>query len=346
MSTVKAEKISTPIQFATCIGLDVRVWLMNTRTPRILNVFDRAINLINEHGDIMSLVSIEIGNGPFNMVISPQAAGLIFNQIDSRSSISICWPKLNIGHVSIDFHQANLWNAKPDWARLIPFRQLMVSNLLLRSEWLVSQAHPDSLLSLTSNMALIPGRETENYTDLRENSALENIRSTTIIGEWMRPLFEAVHSIDLDSCRQAAQSVAGLGLGLTPAGDDFLLGAMHAAWIIHPEEKSEVITSTLATSAIPLTTSLSGAWLQAAARGLVNQPWMDFLETWIIDGQASIESSLRRLLSIGNTSGADSLAGFIGCLVHGMASLALKIKPTNQNEYRIKDRILAVPLWD
>jgi hypothetical protein len=121
---------------------------------------------------------------------------------------------------------------------------------------------------------------------------------------------------------------------------------MHAAWIIHPEEKSEVITSTLATSAIPLTTSLSGAWLQAAARGLVNQPWMDFLETWIIDGQASIESSLRRLLSIGNTSGADSLAGFIGCLVHGMASLALKIKPTNQNEYRIKDRILAVPLWD
>jgi hypothetical protein len=116
----------------------------------------------------------------------------------------------------------------------------------------------------------------------------------------------------------AAQNLAGLGLGLTPAGDDFLLGAIYAARIIHPREKAQSITGTIASAAIPRTSSLSATWMHAAARGLVGEAWFDFFDELKIPGLPSIESSLHRLLSIGHTSGADALAGFIGCLTQGM----------------------------
>jgi hypothetical protein len=41
--------------------------LANTRYPRILHVFDRACNLINERREVLSIVTPQIGNGPFNL---------------------------------------------------------------------------------------------------------------------------------------------------------------------------------------------------------------------------------------------------------------------------------------
>ncbi len=346
MVTPTKIKIMKTIQFATSAGPDVQAWMTDSHVPRILNVFGLASNLINERGEIMSLVSQEIGNGPFNLVISPQDYAAIFDQIDSQSSISIRYPELKIGRVAIDVQQAILWNAKPDWASLATNMQMIVSNLLFRMDRLVTQAHPDSLFSLLSRPDTLQGSQLINFVNCQENTTLKTPQSFFVTTSWMNSLFEAVHSVDLEACALAAQRLAGLGLGLTPAGDDFLIGAMYAAWMIHSQEKAELITSTIASTAIPRTNSLSAAWIRSAACGLVNEPWLDFLEGWKLLGQPTIESSLRKLLSIGHTSGEDALAGFIGCITYRKTRPDLKTTAELQNEYEISGRTFAVPLWD
>src|SRR5690606_7025438 len=94
--------------------------------------------------------------------------------------------------------------------------------------------------------------------------------------------------------------LAGLGIGLTPAGDDFLMGAIHAAWMIHPQEVAKNISKEIANIAVPLTTSLSGAWLKSASKGETGELWHDFFEALIKDENIFLPMS--KILSVGETS--------------------------------------------
>lgn len=54
---------------ALSLAPTVNDWRADSRQPRILHVFDHASNLINERGEVLSVVTPQIGNGPFNLVI-------------------------------------------------------------------------------------------------------------------------------------------------------------------------------------------------------------------------------------------------------------------------------------
>ncbi|MFN2135813.1 MAG: DUF2877 domain-containing protein, partial [Candidatus Promineifilaceae bacterium] len=65
-------------------------------------------------------------------------------------------------------------------------------------------------------------------------------------------------------CRAAAAQLAGLGNGLTPAGDDILLGVIYALWVWKPEAR---LIRSIAMTAAQRTTTLSASFLRAAAEG-------------------------------------------------------------------------------
>jgi len=55
---------------ALSLAPDVRNWLANSRQPCILHVFDHACNLISERREVLSIVTPQIRNGPFNLIVS------------------------------------------------------------------------------------------------------------------------------------------------------------------------------------------------------------------------------------------------------------------------------------
>jgi hypothetical protein len=109
--------------------------------------------------------------------------------------------------------------------------------------------------------------------------------------------------------RIGARQLAGLGGGLTPAGDDFLAGLMLGAWLIHPQPSS--LCQVLIRAAVPHTTVLSGAMLRAAARGEFSAHWHELLAALAAGGTSRIARATRRALAHGATSGGDALAGFL-----------------------------------
>jgi hypothetical protein len=128
----------------------------------------------------------------------------------------------------------------------------------------------------------------------------------------MSELCSAIAAADLPSAGRAALKLAGLGYGLTPAGDDYLVGALLAAWMILPPETAGLLAREISMIAAPRTTSLSAAWLRSAAKGNAGALWHEFFDALVHNVDSRIQTSLRRILAVGETSGADALAGFFG----------------------------------
>jgi len=63
--------------------------------------------------------------------------------------------------------------------------------------------------------------------------------------------------------------------------------------------------------AAPRTTTLSAAFLQAAAQGECSQSWHILLTTLSTGTATEIEEAVQQVLTHGATSGADTLAGFL-----------------------------------
>lgn len=103
-------------------------------------------------------------------------------------------------------------------------------------------------------------------------------------------------------------ALIGLGPGLTPAGDDFVGGAMIAlrAW------GHGALANRIAAWALPLarerTNRISRAHLECAAQGEGHAALHDWL-----DGFG--DEALERLSRIGHTSGLDAAAGALGALL-------------------------------
>ena len=70
-------------------------WLETTGHPRILHIFDRACNLINERREVLSIVTLQIGQGPFNLVLEDDICFTVHLKVES--SISISPDQLHLG---------------------------------------------------------------------------------------------------------------------------------------------------------------------------------------------------------------------------------------------------------
>ena len=279
---------------ALSITPTAREWLRHTTGARVLHIFDRACNLVNAAGEIVSLVSPELREGPFTIVIPLEMPFSRFIDVDSR--IAVHRATLDVGDLRIATSTAREWNPRPRWEDTRQALSLDLVDGLL--EWLCTRAPSDSLAH-----ALFKG----------PGSRRTGVQSS-VIEVARRPIAALQAGIargDPALCRSGARGLAGLGAGLTPAGDDFLLGAMVAIWSACPSSEAAALAESIASASAPFTTSLSAAWLQAAARGEVAAPWHDLISSIARGDRDGVLSAAERILNTGHTSGADALAGFV-----------------------------------
>jgi hypothetical protein len=268
---------------ALFLTLDVNDWLLKTHHPRVLHIFHQACNLINEHREVLSIVTPQIGDGPFNLVIprlrksfetlpdgdESQQTSEVFSKINLQSQVSNSANQLTLGNLTIKTADAKLWNPRPDWEKLHAKKYQIADQM---TKFRIA-----------------------NY-------------------QFSNSLLTSLATADIPSALRRTSHLAGLGSGLTPAGDDFIMGALYAAWIIHPYDIASILAQEISNNAAPLTTSLSAAWLRAAGRGEVGILWHQFFDALVSANLTQIHQALDKILAVGETSGADALTGFIGTL--------------------------------
>lgn len=283
---------------ALSLGPEACEWLADSRRPSILYVFDHACNLINEHSQVLSIVTPQIGNGPFNLVVKDD---LLFSaHFKAESPISIRANQLQIEDLIINITNAELWSPRPSWEILHARRNNILDQII-------------SLPLTTYQSPILASHAHLSWRGLPGDAGVSN------------SLLSGVANADIPASLAASRKLAGLGNGLTPAGDDFIMGAVLAAWIIHPPHIARIFAKEITNTAARLTTSLSAAWLRSAGKGEAGILWHDLFGKLIATDAVQIQTSVNKILAIGETSGADALAGFIGtmlCWAH-MASSKL-----------------------
>lgn len=116
----------------------------------------------------------------------------------------------------------------------------------------------------------------------------------------LRDVLRGIAAGDAKSVRTGAHALAGLGPGLTPAGDDLLMGVLHGLSVWRPGSRWPAL---LASTAVPRTTTLSAAFLRAAAAGEAAEPWHG-----LVNGRLA---AVDAILATGHSSGPAAWAGFV-----------------------------------
>lgn len=274
----------------------VRAWLRDTRHARILHVFERAVNLA-AGADVCALVSPDIGNGPFNVVLP---AYDFARRLTASDTVSVTLTTIRLGDLLIDTTTADVWNPCPDWHLLRAQRARLRAHVPAIHAVLRQYAPANSLAHLAVDLTAPP-------------SGLDARFVETARQRW-QDMLQAALGQDPAACVISARGLAGLGGGLTPAGDDWLVGCALAAHLGLPSPPAAAILLAAIRVAAPATNPLSASWLRAAADGACGQLWHTLLASCLQPDPRTVQQAAVALVRQGHTSGADALAGFVALL--------------------------------
>ena len=186
---------STRIHIHTALSLSRPAATLLQQAPlplRVVSAHRHACNLRTEQQQFLALVSPKLGTGPFHIVV-PQP---LLAQLAVGDSLVGCADGLRWAGGNLALRDVPVWEARIIWPRLAA-----------DGAWQLRRA-VDTVAdgSIFSDSATAPGHERarQGATQISHGLSTRNI----------------------DALGDGVRLLAGLGPGLTPAGDDFLLGVM------------------------------------------------------------------------------------------------------------------------
>ncbi len=245
---------------------------------RVWSVFRRACNLIDANQRVVALVAPELGRGPFSITLDAPA---FFEALACNQPVWIDARRLTLGNRQLNLEQADVW--EPGLPR------------------------PWSPLTFAPAVAAV----LQNYADWPHLSRLSPTEKI-IVRAIQKAAVELQRAIvQNDNIKPPVGRLAGLGLGLTPGGDDYIVGVMAALWLVGREELAAQIERVAA----PRTTVLSAAFLSAAAKGQFVEPWHKLAQALVSKDPPKVAEAAQRVTRFGAYSGYDALAGFAATLL-------------------------------
>jgi len=248
---------------------------------RVVSRHQRVVNLEDARGMLLALAHPSVGNGPFHLVLAKEVA---FDGL--TPGVMGYWDgeRLMVGSWQIDVSSAASWD---------PYL-IRSHRPIPDSSWRMARRCVSTLL------ATLP------------------LQADIDVPIWAR-LQEGVARLDIAqqaggdvAAREAASLIVGLGPGLTPAGDDVLLGFMARWWMQHSVTRNP---SSIIHDLKPVweekgkTTRISRAWLNHAAAGRFAEPWHELYAAMTMGDENAICRAIARIAKTGATSGRLALLG-------------------------------------
>jgi Protein of unknown function (DUF2877) len=132
-------------------------------------------------------------------------------------------------------------------------------------------------------------------------------------------LTQACRELDFDAAASHAGRLIGWGEGLTPSGDDFLVGLLAVLGALAQDEtRRSAFCAALAAhiaAQVQRTTPIAAHYLRLAAGGHFGEPLLTLRDALLTQADGSrVDAALQHALAIGATSGADTVAGLVAGL--------------------------------
>jgi hypothetical protein len=256
------------------------------------STFKRIINIhCLENDELFTIASREIDNAPNTLVIDIDN----FNDLELMAGdiVYSANQRLCIGsQLVISLEKAVSWES-----RVIDFPdnfEVIKKNLFSMKQYIEQ---------LGKGGGIKKSYQSQNLFDTEMSKMLE-ARITA--------LKAAINENDSSRAVDCALKLIGLGPGLTPSGDDFLVGLFTIMNIRNsPLFQNRTIADEVVKEAKVLTNDISYIALKKAAHGHVRESITQLVEVIFTGSEEELFLSLNKVLTIGSSSGTDIALGLV-----------------------------------
>ena len=261
---------------------------------KIHSVFNRVINLVDPKRNLITIANNELDNGPATLIVDSK---INFNFINQEMDVKCYEQKITIADkLQISLDNLKIWTipaAKIDKVNSIYFKR----NKKLFDSYLKNKLTTDGCgyfysanFQSDKNCDKSPGAISKEL-----NLRLSNLKAKLIARE------------DITA---EIKSIIGFGIGLTPSGDDFLVGVLSVFYLLKEGEKLFLeIVSILKKIKIE-TTDISKKMLNYSMRGSTRENIYKLINSLTAEEEIK-EEVIKNVLDIGSTSGKDIAVGIM-----------------------------------
>ena len=279
----------------------------------IHSVFHHACNISLESNVLLTLVSLEKGNLSHGIRLRTPPRFAFLHQFRVGQPVACRGGILRASGSDLcaDLRTASLWHVDLKGLQ-IDLRQRSTAQAWTVA-WLELGKHRQRNGLSAMIAAFFPSRQ--NFATSCEVKALLG-RAV----ESVPALMDATRNFEVDHAITALRPLIGLGPGLTPSGDDFIVGYLAGLWSAGGSDPSRLrfmsSVGTWLSQAAAGTNAISRTYIKSAVNGNVSEPIATLAQRI---GQAksveSVREATRTALSVGSTSGSDGVLGLLlGCM--------------------------------
>jgi len=261
---------------------------------RVLAVLRKALYLQSDLGHIVCVTPADAEDGPLTLRVRHLSQVLRDVQVRPGAPFAVDENGIRLyDPVSISWSRASAW---------LPTFPAQTGSKYARGQ---AAAELTRMLANVNRDDLIPSR------NLIENRLKEGLCALSL----------SVHGGSVDTAQDAALGLLGLGEGLTPSGDDIVMGWLamlvwQANLGLFPRLAVTALAGAISEAAPTRTNVISARLLYYAARGLVYAPAMQLGAVLLAGYDRGVEAPAHRLLTIGSSSGADMASGLLAGLLY------------------------------
>ena len=273
----------------------------NTRLGEVLVSFRRSCYLQTCAGEVFCLADEGLGRGPLTISVRlPEQADLPALGVLEKTPCQLEDDHLRVATLVLELGGVEVWAP--------PVPSNFADKLLFRRTRELT-THISSLVPADGLGPLLPHLQTlasGQYLAIDQLAPVSALAATAI-----QDLANGLVAGDVIRTEAGARGLLGLGPGLTPSGDDLLVGlllALHAARSYMAPPLSEVVVA----HAPLMTGIISESMLKQASLGFGNEASHQLINA-LFEGQPEDEvlRKVDALTSVGHTSGWDTLAGIL-----------------------------------
>lgn len=294
-------------------------------SARVYSCFDRALNLVDNDENLVTLLTALRQNGPFRALLDtlPDFSFREWNLQPGSSFIAEGSVLHRYPNLHIDMRGSEVWSEAWPPSPVLLSRSRVLENIrkALRILYESAPAVEHPLICVWSG-------DIAGNCDVAGNGGLSgNIGAVPMqrrLCERSRALFKAIREEQPDEINRALRGLAGLGNGLTPAGDDLLAGLINGAHFLERCARDENELPGVIVKKIGLmvesgelqTTWLSSKFLKWAASGRLAEEALTFCECISGIRPGSLEECASHFLTYGASSGREIMLGITGAFMH------------------------------
>ena len=259
---------------------------------KVEQVFNKAINVsIDNH--LFTLLSTQLDNAPNSCRLLNNDFSLL--NIKNEDNFYLLNNEICIGeHYSLSFSLCKLW-------------QQPVINFIYEK---INQRNYQSFLLKQINRLDLILSEARSSLFNYQGDNLFYVASTEKLNQLRSNLISLLKAKQRHGLANVISQFVGLGIGLTPSGDDYLVGLMaflllekHPARAFYPEFHQGIMQSN------ERTTPISAITLEKALNHEYRENMHQLIQSLVDANETNIYSQFLAILNIGSSSGSDMLFG-------------------------------------